>query len=76
MIPKYSSNAQQPTINKISHFEALQAIIKADSLIKKPFKKENINGLIDWVKSNQCYKLEYKNLIDAINIIKNLVSSI
>ena len=72
IVPQYCTQPKKATIHAISHFEALQEIIKAESLLKKPFEKENITKLVDWVKSNQCYKLEYQELDDALQIIRNL----
>ncbi len=71
--PLYNPDCSTPKLEWLSTIDALQVIIQAESLIAKPFTKKNIHSLISWLKSIDCFSLEYSDLDRAIQCIKTLV---
>ena len=69
VIPCFSKG-NQCSLEKTSPVNGLKAIIEGESLMKIPLTDNDIEYLVKWVGSLECYILEYSNLEEAIAILK------
>ena len=65
IVPEYNPAAEPQTI-EISKSTALQAIISAESIFKKPVTHKAIAQLSEWLRNTICYKIRYHNLETAL----------
>lgn len=69
ILPNYQTGASAE-LEQLTAVSALQAIIEGESLLRLPLEKDDIAGLIEWLKPLSCYRITYDDLDPAVKLLR------
>ena len=72
VFPEYRPGAAA-TMQPISSLEALQRLLAAEALLRRPLIPEHINRLLAWLEVAPAWRLEYDDLAAVVDALRNLL---